>query len=88
MSMIILPVGFNQQLSLTNMQIIDYNTKYTTDLMLSNMIQRLDEAVNVCQTSPDIEDQGYPYATGYSMSAMSAVVEQLTEMQQQLQESM
>ena len=52
------------------------------------MIQRLDEAVNVCQTAPDIDDQGYPYATGYSMSAMRAVAEQLTELQQQLQESM
>ena len=70
------------------MQTTDYNTLYTTDLMLSNMIQRLDDAVNVCQTSPDIESQGYPYATGYSMSAMRAVVEQLTELQQQLQESM
>ena len=73
---------------LTNMQTTDYNTMYTTDLMLSDMIQRLDEAVNVCHTAPDIEGQGYPYATGYSMSAMRAVVEQLTELQQQLQESM
>ena len=70
------------------MQTTDYNTMYSTDLKLSNMIQRLDEAVNVCQTSPDIEGQGYPYATGYSMSAMRAVVEQLTELQQQLQESL
>ena len=61
---------------------------YSTDLKLSNMIQRLDEAVNVCQSAPDIEDQGYPYATGYSMSAMRAVMEQLTELQQQFQESM
>jgi len=70
------------------MQTTDYNTMYSTDLMLSNMIERLDDAVNVCQTAPDIDDQGYPYATGYSMSAMRAVVEQLTELQQQLQESM
>jgi len=70
------------------MQITDYNTLYTTDLMLSNMIERLNEAVNVCHTAPDINDQGYPYATGYSMSAMRAVAEQLTELQQQLQESM
>ena len=70
------------------MQTTDYNTMYSTDLTLSNMIQRLDEAVNVCQSAPDIEDQGYPYATGYSMSAMRAVMEQLTELQQQFQESM
>ncbi len=70
------------------MQTTDYNTMYTTDLMLSNMIQRLDEAINVCHTAPDIEGQGYPYATGYSMSAMRAVLEQLTELQQQFQESM
>ena len=67
------------------MQITDYNTLYTTDLMLTNMIERLNEAVNVCHTAPDINDQGYPYATGYSMSAMRAVAEQLTELQQQLQ---
>lgn len=70
------------------MQTTDYSTMYTIDLKLSNMIQRLDEAVDVCQSAPDVEDQGYPYATGYSMSAMRAVVEQLTELQQQLQESM
>lgn len=70
------------------MQTTDYNTMYSTDLMLSNMIERLDEAVNVCHTAPDFDGKGYPYATGYSMSAMSAVVEQLTELQQQLQESM
>ena len=70
------------------MQTTDYNTMYSTDLMLSNMIERLNEAVNVCHTAPDINDQGYPYATGYSMSAMRAVAEQLTELQQQLQESM
>ena len=61
---------------------------YSINQQLSNIIDRLNESVNICQTSPDIEDQGYPYATGYSMSAMSAVVEQLTELQQQLQESM
>ena len=70
------------------MQTTDYSTMYRIDLKLSNMIQRLDEAVNVCQSAPDVEDQGYPYATGYSMSAMRAVLEQLTELQQQLQESM
>ena len=73
---------------LTNMQITDYNTMYSTDLTLSNMIQRLNGAVDVCQTAPNTEGQGYPYATGYSMSAMGAVMEQLTELQQQLQESM
>ena len=70
------------------MQTTDYSTMYTIDLKLSNMIQRLDEAVNVCQSAPDVEDQGYPYATGYSMSAMRAVLEQLTELQQQIQQSM
>ena len=70
------------------MQTTDYSTMYTIDLKLTNMIQRLDEAVNVCQSAPDVEDQGYPYATGYSMSAMRAVLEQLTELQQQFQESM
>ena len=61
---------------------------YLIDQQLSNIIDRLNDAVNICYTAPDREDEGYPYATGYARSAMSASVEQLVELQQQLQESM
>ena len=61
---------------------------YSINQQLTNMIQRLDEAVNVCYEAPDVEDQGYPYATGFARSAMSSVSEQLAELQEQLQESM
>ena len=68
------------------MQTTDYSTMYTIDLKLSNMIQRLDEAVNVCQSAPDIEDQGYPYATGYARSAMTDVADDLSAIVNQMRE--
>jgi len=61
---------------------------YSINEQLSNIIDRLNTAVNVCYEAPEIEDQGYPYATGYARSAMSDVSKQLAELQQQLQESM
>ena len=66
----------------------NYRSMYSINQQLTNMIQRLDEAVNVCYEAPDVEDQGYPYATGFARSAMSSVSEQLAELQEQLQESM
>ena len=62
----------------------NYDSMYLIDQQLTNIIDRLNEAVNVCYSAPDIEDQGYPYATGYARSAMSASAEQLVELQQQL----
>ncbi len=61
---------------------------YSINEQLTNMIVRLNEAVNVCYDAPNNENEGYPYATGYARSAMSSVSEQLVELQQQLQESM
>ena len=67
---------------------LNYNSMYSINQQLLNIIDRLNEAVNVCVEAPKKEDQGYPYATGYARSAMSAASEQLAELQQQLQESM
>ena len=61
---------------------------YSINQQLSNIIDRLNEAVNVCYEAPNNEDQGYPYATGFARSAMSSSAEQLAELQEQLQESM
>ena len=66
----------------------NYNSMYSINEQLSNMIVRLNVAVNVCVEAPNNEDEGYPYATGFARSAMSSVSEQLAELQEQLQESM
>ena len=39
------------------------------------IIQRLQDAINVCHTAPESEDEGYPYATGFARSAMQGAVE-------------
>jgi hypothetical protein len=41
------------------------------------IIQRLQDAINVCHTAPESEDEGYPYATGFARSAMQGAVEDL-----------
>ena len=51
------------------------------------LIDRLNNAVNVCYEAPEIEDQGYPYATGYSQSAMSDVADELSAIVAQLREN-
>ena len=48
-------------------------TKQELDLI----IERLQEAINVCHTAPDNTDEGWPYATGYARSAMQGAVEDL-----------
>ena len=47
--------------------------EYTLDIM----IQSLNESIQVCYESPEIDEQGYPYATGYSRSCMMRTVETL-----------
>ena len=41
------------------------------------IIQRLQDAINVCHTAPENKDEGYPYATGFARSAMQGAVEDL-----------
>ena len=48
-------------------------TKQELDLI----IERLQEAINVCQTAPENQEEGWPYATGYARSAMQGAVEDL-----------
>ena len=54
------------------------------DTQLLFLQERLQDAVKVCYTAPENEDQGYPYATGYSRSAMQGVIEDLTRIIEQL----
>jgi hypothetical protein len=48
---------------------------------INKMIRRLKEAVEVNYTAPEKEGQGYPYAAGYSRSAMQSIIEDLQRLQ-------
>ena len=59
---------------------------FPIDDQLVMIIDRLNNAINVCYEAPEIEDQGYPYATGYSRSAMSDVADELSAIVAQMRE--
>ena len=59
---------------------------FPIDDQLIFLIDRLNTAVNVCYEAPDIEDQGYAYATGYSRSAMTDVADSLSAIVKQMRE--
>ena len=45
---------------------------------LNLIIERLEDAINVCYTAPDNpKEEGYRYATGFARSAMQGAVEDL-----------
>ena len=66
----------------------NYSSMYSINQQLTSMIDRLNEAVKVCYEAPYIQNQGYPYSTGFARSAMLSVSQQLAELQEQLQQSM
>jgi len=57
------------------------------DTQLICLQERLQDAVNVTYTAPQNEREGYPFATGYSRSAMQGVIEDLDRIVQQLTDS-
>ena len=59
---------------------------FSIDDQLVMIIDRLNNAINVCHEAPEIEDQGYPYATGYSRSAMSDAAKDLGAIVTQIRE--
>ena len=59
---------------------------FPLDDQLVMLIDRLNNAVNVCYEAPENEDQGYPYATGYSRSAMTDVANDLSKIVKQMRE--
>ena len=59
---------------------------FSIDDQLVSMIERLNTAVNVCYEAPEIEDQGYPYATGYARSAMTDVANDLSKIVEQIRQ--
>jgi hypothetical protein len=62
------------------------NTFFSIDDQLVMIIDRLNNAINVCYEAPENEDQGYPYATGYSRSAMTDVANDLSAIVKQMRE--
>jgi len=44
------------------------------------MIQRLENAVEVCYTAPEDKEKGYPYAAGYARSCLQETAQQLKEL--------
>lgn len=49
---------------------------------LSFMIRTLQTAVDVCYSAPENKSEGYPYAVGYSKSAMQMVIDELMKTMQ------
>jgi hypothetical protein len=43
------------------------------------LIRMLKGAINVCQTAPNNEELGYPYAVGYSLAVMQDVLLMMQE---------
>ena len=55
---------------------------------LMMLIDRLNDAINVCYTAPEKPDEeGYPYATGYSRSAMMGVADDLSKIVKEIREN-
>ena len=44
---------------------------------LNRIVQNLENAIQVNLAAPEITDQGYAYAAGYSRSAMNSAVQDL-----------
>jgi len=59
---------------------------FPIDDQLILLIDRLNTAINVCYEAIDEKDKGYPFATGYSRSAMSGVADDLSKIVKQMRE--
>ena len=52
-----------------------------TKMELDLIINRLEDAINVCHTAPENpNEEGYPYATGFARSAMQGAVKDLRKL--------
>jgi hypothetical protein len=59
---------------------------FSIDDQLILLIDRLNNAINVSNESVDEKGKGYPFATGYSSSAMSSVADDLSKIVKQIRE--
>ena len=61
-------------------------TTFSTMIELETVIGRL-RAMEVCDEAQYTPGQGYPYATGFAMSAMQGSLESLVKLKKQFTES-
>jgi hypothetical protein len=54
------------------------------ETQLLSLQERLQDAVKVTYTALENEGEGYPFATGYSRSAMQGVIEDLGKVMDQM----
>jgi len=59
---------------------------FPIDEQLIMLIDRLNNAINVSNEAVDEKDKGYPFATGYSRSAMGSVADDLSKIVKQMRE--
>ena len=59
---------------------------FPLDDQLIMLIDRLNTAINVSNEAVDDKDKGYPFATGYSRSAMIGVADDLSKIVKQMRE--
>lgn len=59
---------------------------FPLDDRLILLIDRLNDAINVSYEAVDEKDKGYPFATGYSRSAMMEVADDLSAIVKELRE--
>ena len=62
-------------------------TTFSTLIELELVISRLRDAMEACDEASYTPGKGYPYATGFAMSAMQGSLESLVKLKKQLTES-
>ena len=61
-------------------------TTFSTMIELETVIGRLSHAIEACDEASYTPGQGYPFATGFALSAMQGSLKSLEKLQQQLEE--
>ena len=62
-------------------------TTFSTLIELEIVIGRLSQAMEACDEASYTPGKGYPYATGFALSAMQGSLESLVKLKKQLTES-
>ena len=62
-------------------------TTFSTLIELELVISRLSHAIEACDEASYTPGQGYPFATGFALSAMQGSMESLVKLKKQLTES-
>jgi len=59
------------------MVLVEMETIQIESYKLRRILKNLQDAVDVCYTAPEKEGQGYPFAVGYSRSAIQNTLKEL-----------